>query len=386
MLPRDEWSMETRLNHPPEVKLPEGNRPVTGPVYNSAKFALSPDAPYSEQFLYTRLSNPTTRQLELTLAEIQGREDCLVLASGAAALASVFLSTLKQGDHLITFTQLYKPARGFIREKLPHYGIESTFLNLERPELLEEHIRPGKTKLIHFESPSNPNLTLADIEHILAVARKHGVLVSMDGTFGGLHQHTQYPVDFMVHSLTKFGNGHGDVVAGCIAGAASALRPIKELAIYLGATLDPQAAYLVSRGLKTYLLRYERQTQSALKIAQYLKTHLSVHKVYYPGLPEHPGHELAQKQMQQMGGVVTFELKPEVAASAQEFCHRLQLIPVTASLGSTEALICPTLIFFGGDLSPAECSLIGINTHTLRLSVGLEHPDDLISDLSQALR
>lgn len=383
---RQQWSINTRLNHPVEVSLLEGNKPLVAPIYQSAKFRPSEDYPYWDQFIYTRASNPTTRQLELTLAELQNKDDCIVLSSGIAALTGTFLALLKSGDHIITFRELYKPSRMFIREWLPRFQIEHTVLNLSDLHLLEGAIRSGKTKLIHFESPTNPNLDIADIEQLIAVARKHGVLVSMDGTFAGLHQHTQFDIDIMIHSLTKFGNGHGDVIAGSIAGKKEVIKMIREMSIYLGATPDPHMSYLIERGLKTYMLRYERQSQTAAKIADFLVSHPKVRSVRYPGLQTHKGYELAHKQMSDMGAVIAFEIDESVAANADKFCHKLKLIQLTASIGSTETIICPTGLFFGQDLSPADRLEMGINDYSLRLSVGLEGVDDLINDLTEALK
>lgn len=382
---RKNWSTHTRLNHPVEVKLLEGNKPLLQPVYHSSKFSPSEDFPYWDQYIYTRVSNPTTRQLELTLAELQNKEDCIVLSSGIAAITGTFLALLKSGDHIISFIESYKPSRVYIKEILPRYGIESTFLTLSDLSALEAHIKAKKTKLIHFESPTNPNLQIADINYIIDIARKHGVLVSMDGTFAGLHQHTQFDIDIMIHSLTKFGNGHGDVIAGSISGGKSLVKTIREMCIYLGATLDPQASYMIERGLKTYLLRYERQSRTAGQLAKYLEPHSKIKKVRYPGLESHENFELAQKQMKEMGAVIAFELDPSAGLSAQQFCHKLKLIQLTASIGSTESIICPTDIFFGLDLLPSDKEAVGINAYTVRLSVGLEDLDDLKNDLIGAL-
>lgn len=383
---RDNWKMNTKLNHPKRVELPEGNRPLIAPVYFSAKFTPSESLPYWDQFLYSRVSNPTTKQLEIELAEIQNKDDCIVMASGIAAITGTFLALLKAGDHIVTFRELYKPARVYIKEILPQYNISHSIISLNNLHEFENAIIPGETKLIHFESPSNPNLEIANISEIIKIARKHNVLVSMDGTFAGLHQHTEYDLDIMIHSLTKFGNGHGDVIAGCVAGKKELIKKIREMSIYIGATLDPHAAYLIERGLKTYMLRFERQTKSASEIAKYLLKHPKVKSVRYPGLEQHPNHKLAKSQMKDMGAVIAFEIDPSVAETAEKFCHKLQLIQLAASLGSTETIICPTLLFFGLDLSAEDREAIGINSHTVRLSIGLEDPEDLIADLESALR
>lgn len=381
---RGHWDINTRLNHPVEVQIHDGNKPLLQPIYNSAKFSPSENYPYWDQFIYSRISNPTTRQLELTLAELQVKEDCIVMGSGIAAITGTFLSLLCAGDNIITFRELYKPARMFIREFLPKFNISNTVLSLSNLQELSAAIN-ANTKLIHFESPSNPNLDIADIEYILKVAREKGVMVSMDGTFAGLHQHTQFDIDIMIHSLTKFANGHGDVIAGSIAGKKNVIKKIREMGHYLGAALDPQASYLIERGLKTYMLRYERQTRNAGELAHFLSSHPKVRMVRYPGLTGHKGYELAKNQMKDMGAVIAFEIDPSVAGSADKFCHKLKLIQLAASLGSSESIICPTQTFFGADLDAHDKSQIGINSFTLRLSVGLEDCKDLMRDLSEAL-
>jgi cystathionine beta-lyase/cystathionine gamma-synthase len=376
---RTHWNINTKLNHPKRAEMVPGNSPTLTPIYQTAKFVLSADHPYWDQYVYTRISNPTLRQLESTLSEIQKKEDCIVYGSGIAAITGVMLALLKQGDHMISFRETYRPARVFFRDLLPRFGIESSILKLNELDQLEKSIIPGRTKLIHFESPSNPHLSIADINGILAIAKKHQILVSMDGTFAGLHQHTEFPVDIMIQSLTKFGNGHGDVIAGSVAGSKTLVDKIRSMSVMLGATLDPHAAFLVDRGLKTYMLRYKKQTETSMEIARFLSSHPKVTKVYYPD------SDLARAQMKDMGAMVSFVIDPSVG-KASEFCHKLQLIQFAVSLGSTETLICPTLKFFGEDLTPKDQAEMGINEYSLRLSVGLEDAVDLISDLDNVLQ
>lgn len=373
----------TRVNHAPEVKIPEGNTPIVSPLYQTAKFALHESHPVGSQFIYTRVSNPTLRELELTLAELQKTEDCIVVGSGMAAITGAILGLLKAGDHMITFLESYRPGRIFVRTTLKRFGMSSSVLSLSDLSTLENAITP-QTRVIYFESPTNPHLDIADIKKIVSIAKKHHVLVMMDATFGGPHQHLDLGVDIFIHSLTKYVNGHGDVIAGSIAGKKSVIAEIRNMTINLGATLDPHAAFLIQRGLKTYHLRYERAATSALAIAEFLEKHPKVKRVYYPGLKSHPAHALAAIQMSSMGGILAFEIDPSVG-DALSFCHRLNLIQFTASVGSSETLICPTLQFFGDDLSSEEADLLGINSHSLRISVGLEHPDDLMAELAAAL-
>jgi cystathionine beta-lyase/cystathionine gamma-synthase len=381
---RKNWKLNTRLNHPIRVTPTKENPPLLAPIYQSVKFVVADETNYGDQYIYTRVSNPSLRQLEMLLADLQNKEECIVLSSGIASITGALLALLKTGDHIITFRELYKPARIFIRDMLPKFGIESSILKLTQLDELEQIIQPGKTKLIHFESPTNPNLDIADIDRIMKIARKHNILVSMDGTFAGLHQHTEFDVDLMFHSLTKFGNGHGDVLAGSIAGKKTLIQQIRQMTIMLGETLDPHASFLVERGLKTYLLRFERHTKNAGKVAEYLNQHSKIKKVFYPGLPEHKGHALACKQMKDMGAVVSFVLDTS-GQNAEQFAHKLKLIQFAVSLGATESIICPTHLFFGDDLNPADKEAMGINAHSLRLSVGLEDAEDLIDDLKQAL-
>ena len=376
---RKNWHINTRLNHPKKPVMVTGNSPTLTPIYQTAKFVLSSEFPYWDQYIYTRISNPTLRQLESTLADIQKKEDCIVYGSGIAAITGVMLALLKHGDHMISFRETYRPARIFFRDILPKFGIESSILKLNDFEILEKTIIKGKTKLIHFESPSNPNLSIADINTILGIAKKHNILVSMDGTFAGLHQHTEFPVDIMIQSLTKFGNGHGDVIAGSVAGSKSIIHTIRNMSVMLGATLDPHAAFLIDRGLKTYMLRYKKQTETSMEIAKYLSAHPKVKKVFYPE------GELARSQMKDMGAMVSFVLDPSVG-KATEFCHKLNLIQFAVSLGSTETLICPSLNFFGEDLTSQDRMEMGIDEYSLRLSVGLEEASDLIAELEEALK
>lgn len=382
---RQNWKINTRLNHPERVSPHASNKPLLAPVYQSVKFVVSQEMGYGNQYIYSRISNPTIRQLELALAEIQNKEDCIVFSSGIAAISGPLLGLLKSGDHMISFRELYKPARIFIRDLLPKFGIETSLMKLTQLDEFESAIQPGKTKLVHFESPTNPNLEIADIERIISIARKHNLIVTMDGTFAGLHQHTKYDIDLMIHSLTKFGNGHGDVLAGSVAGRKGLIQQVRQMTIMLGATLDPHASNLVERGLKTYMLRFERHAKNAAKVAEFLNTHPKVKQVFYPGLAEHKGHELAKKQMSDMGAVVSFVLDSSAKMTAEQFAHKLKLIQFAVSLGSTESIICPTHLFFGDDLSAGDKIDLGISTESLRMSVGIEDVEDIIEDLKTAL-
>lgn len=380
---------ETRVNHPPQVRLPEGNRPISSPVHRSVKFtyptvedSLSAEARTSG-FEYSRDSNPTTRELELLCASLQGRDDAIATASGMAAIWVALLGTLSAGDRIVIFTESYRPTRIAVRSFLRRFGVEFSMLSIHDHAGIERELARPETKAVTFESPTNPILHIADIGAIVELAKRHDVLTILDNTFAGLHNHGQFEIDYYVHSLTKYAGGHGDVMGGVVIGDGARIKALRPQAVNLGATPDPGAAYLILRGLKTYGLRYARHSENALAIAQYLTKRPEVRAVYYPGLSQHPRHELAKRQMEDFGGVVCFELDAD-EAGAWRFIDSLELFETTASLGSTDSLVAPAKLYFGSDLSAEELAKAGLHPAAVRFAVGLEHIDDLIADLDQA--
>jgi len=380
----------TRVNHPPKVDVPSDNRPLVAPIYQSVKFTFDSVAESEklnrgerEGYVYSRVSNPTLRQLELTLATLQGREDCLVTASGVAAVNLALLALCKQGDHVVVFAEMYQPTRYMVRRLLARFGVEHTMLSIEDTDAIEATLASKPTQAVIFESPSNPLLKVADITRIAAAARAHGALTVLDNTFAGLHNHGELDIDLYVHSLTKFAAGHGDVMGGAIIGSKKLLASLQRDLVVLGATLDPNTAFLIQRGLKTYFVRIERQARSALAIARYLEQHEKVERVYYPGLKSHPQHALAARQMKDSGAVVTFELASRVDPA--RFTDSLRLFAISASLGSTESLVQPGQLMMPRDLNEQERKWAGITDRTIRLSIGLEDEADLLEDLEQAL-
>jgi cystathionine beta-lyase/cystathionine gamma-synthase len=381
----------TRVNHPPMVDVPAGNRPVVAPIYQTVKFefetvddtlrSLNGERP---GFFYLRSSNPTTRVLELTLAELQGRDDCLVCASGVGAIAQTLLSLTRQGDHVLCFLESYGPTRYLIRRTLARYGVSHTLLSIEDLEGVERTLAARPTRLLVFESPTNPINRIADIAAITRLARAHGAMTVLDNTFAGVHQHGQYDIDIYVHSLTKFASGHGDVMGGAVIAKAAVIGALRPDFTVLGGVLDPHAAFLLQRGLKTYFVRYSTQCASAQRIAGFLSTHAAVERTHYPGLPAHPGHALAREQMSEFGAVVSFDLRAG-AQAARRFAEALQLFAMAASLGATDSLVMPPQLLGSRDLSEEQQRLAGMAAGTVRLSVGLEDTDDLIEDIQQAL-
>jgi len=381
----------TRVIHPETVGLPEDNRPLVAPIYQSVKFeigridetlrSLRGERP---GFFYTRSSNPTNRQLELLLAELQGRQDCIVSGSGVAAVSSCLLSLCKAGDHVLCFTETYGPTRTIIRRMLAKFGVTHTMLSIEDDAGIERVLASQPTRLVVFESPTNPVNKIADIARITRAARSAGALTVMDNTFAGFHNHGQYDVDLFLHSLTKYASGHGDVMGGAIIGSRDLLDAIRPDASTLGPVLDPHAAYLVLRGMKTYFLRYAAQAASAAQIAAWLEAHPRVRAVRYPGLASHPRHDLAREQMKDFGSVVTLDLDGGMD-EAGTFVEALQLFALTASLGSVDSLVMPPHLMQPRDFDAAQRAASGITESTVRLSIGAEDTGDLVDDLRQAL-
>jgi cystathionine beta-lyase/cystathionine gamma-synthase len=381
---------QTRVTHPRDVELLDGNESVVPPVYRSVKFtyptiaeSLTADAK-EHGFDYTRDSNPTTRELELLAAELQDRDDAIAVGTGMAAIWLSLLGNLTAGDRVVIFVESYRPNRVAVRRFLPKLGIQFTMLSVHDLAAIEQTFARDDTKLVLFEAPTNPMLQVPDLEAIVTLAKRHDVITVLDNTFAGLHNHGRYGVDYFVHSMTKYANGHGDVMGGVVIGDKKRIRAVKPLAVNMGSTLDPGAAFMILRGLKTYYLRYERHSSNALAIAQYLGTRREVEKVFYPGLPTDPGHALARKQMSDFGGVLSFDLRAN-QEQTWAFIDALELFVTTASLGSTESLVSPVKLFLGSDLSAEEQARAQIKESTVRLAVGIEHVDDLIADIEQAL-
>ncbi len=382
----------TRVNHPPAVDLAPDNRPLIAPIYQSVKFTFD-DSVQTERhlrgvregFFYSRTANPTLRQLELLLAELQGREDCLLTGSGVAAVAATLLALCKAGDHVLLFAESYGPTRYLVQNLLARYGVEHTMLSIDDPAGIARVLEERPTRLVVFESPTNPVTKIADIERITASARRSGALTVLDNTFAGFHNHGGYPLDVYVHSLTKYASGHGDVMGGAIIAEKRLIAAMRKDVTTLGPTLDPHAAFLIQRGMRTYFLRQERQCANALRIAGFLAAHPQVRRVHYPGLESHPGHELARRQMSDFGAVVAFDLLGGIA-EGDRFADALQYFSISASIGSTESLVMPPRLLGGYEVTGALRAATLINPGTVRLSIGIEDVTDLIADLEQALR
>ncbi len=381
----------TRVNHPPAVNVPADDRPLVAPIYQSVKFSFDDVAETQrylhgerEGFFYSRTANPTLRQLELLLAQLQGREDCLLTGSGVACIAASLLSLCKQGDHVLAFVESYPPTRYIVQHLLAKFGVTHTLLSIEDLAGIERVLRQTPTRLLVFESPTNPVTKIADIEHLTTHARRAGCLTVLDNTFAGFHNHGAYDIDIFLHSLTKYASGHGDVMGGAIIGHRPLIPKLRKDVVTMGPTLDPHAAFLIQRGMRTYFLRYERQCASALAASRFLSVHPRVKRVFYPGLDTHPQHLLAKRQARDFGTVVSFELDGGYEPGTR-FAEALQYFSISASVGSSESLVMPPQLL-GSNEFTAEQRAASLITHgTVRLSIGLEDAADLIEDLKQAL-
>lgn len=380
----------TRVVHLPEVPVPSDNRPLVAPIYQSVKFSFDDVGETRrawsharEGFYYSRVTNPTLRQLELVLAELQGRDACLLTGSGVAAVAVPMLALLRTGDHVVYFAEMYGPTRGLIRRLLGRYGVASTMLSIDDSAGLEQALAGRPTRLVVFESPTNPVLKVADITRLTSTARSHGALTLLDNTLAGLHNHGEFEVDLYAHSLTKYASGHGDVMGGAVIGRRELIDSLRTDFSNVGPTLDPHAAYLILRGLRTYFLRWDAHCANALRVAGFLAGRPEVTRVRYPGLPSDPYRDLALRQMDGAGAMVTFDIAGGEAAGTR-FAEALQLFSIASSLGSTESLVVPPALQQPRGFTAEQVGWSDIGPGTVRLSVGVEDAEDLVADLSQA--
>jgi methionine-gamma-lyase len=385
------WGDSTAAIHAGEEKYGLAG-PVVTPIVRAANFTFSNTREMrlwaegkNSAYIYTRYGNPTLRVAELKLAALEGGEDAIVTASGMAAISSALLSQLRAGDELISTRQLYGGTYRLMRDVFPRFGITVRYVE---PDLkgLEQLVNP-RTKVLYVETPTNPTLRLADLQRAVAFAKEWGLISMVDNTFASpvLQKPLAVGFDMVLHSATKFLAGHSDLIAGAAVGSRVLIEPVRQNIIYLGGSMDPQAAFLLIRGMKTLRVRIERQCRTAMIVAKYLAKHPKVSRVHYPGLPSHPDHALAKKQMRDFGSMLSFDLKGGLPA-ATRFCDRIRLFLLAASLGGVESLAILPIYSSHYRMSLAELRAAGVEPGTVRVSVGLEDADDLIEDLKQALR
>ena len=370
---------------------PDAN-PLTLPIYETTTYVFEKAADLlayqqgkSEQFIYSRYSNPTVRGVEKKLAAVEGGEAALLLSSGMAAMTTAVLSATRAGDEVVCGSAVYGGTLHLLADLLSRFGIEARFVEPEA--LTDPATYSDKTKLAWFESPINPTLRCVDIAAVAAACRARGVTSVIDSTFGT--PVNQRPlalgVDIVMHSATKYLNGHGDITAGVLAGRAEAMAGCAYARKMLGTVLDPAAAYAVGRGLKTLAARMAVHNANAMRLAEWLEKSGKVSRVFYPGLASHPDHAIAAKQMPGgFGGMICIDLDGEYAR-AERFYDRLQIFKRAASLGGTESLCSLPILTSQWGHTDDQLAAAGVTRGMARLSVGLEDVEDLRADLDQAL-
>ena len=366
---------------------------VATPIYQSSTFSYFTAergaalfAKEEKGYIYTRLSNPTNEKLEMNLALLEGADAGLTFASGLAAINALVLYYCSAGDHFLVQKELYGGTYELFTKHLPRLGIDVTYLTEMTADAVRKNIR-ANTKLVFIETPSNPLLHIVDVAAVAAIAWEKGVPLAVDNTFATpyLTQPIKLGATFAVHSATKYIGGHGDCIGGMVAGPADAMDAMRASTYKdLGATTSPFNAFLFLRGLKTLPLRMDRHCSSAAKIAEFLAGHDKVGKIYYPGLPSHPGHELAAKQMRLFGGMVGFDVGSFDAA--KKFLDGLEICVQAVSLGDVITLIEHPASTTHHAYPEEDLAEVGLSQGYVRLSVGLEDPGDLISDLAAGLK
>ncbi|MFJ3788761.1 trans-sulfuration enzyme family protein [Kitasatospora sp. NPDC090091] len=384
---------ESRAVHPPVVEV-AGSRPLGVPLHQGHLFAFEDSASLVDAFggpdgafLYNRHGNPTVRSLENAVAGLEGGSGAIATASGMAAINTVLLALLRSGDHVIAQQSLYGGTFAMLADLADRWGVEVTHVRGDDPAEVRAALRPN-TRLLHLETVSNPTTRVTDLPALLAVAREAGVVGVVDNTFASplLCRPIEHGADIVVHSATKYLGGHGDVLAGIAVFAGAELhRKVWHYAVELGASADPHAAWLTLRGLQTLPLRMRRHCDSALDLAHRLAAHPAVSVVHYPGLPGHPDYELARRLLPEgQGGVLSFDLVGGRDA-ARTFTESVRLAALAPSLGSVQTLTMHPASTSHRQLDDAALAAAGISPGTVRVAVGVEHPEDLWSDLAQAL-
>lgn len=365
------------------------------PIYQASTFVFDSAEQGGRRFaleeggyIYSRLGNPNTTQLEEKLALLEGAEAAMATGSGMGAITSAFWTALKAGDHVIAAETLYGCTFAYLNHGLTRFDVEVSFVDITDPENVRKALRPN-TKVVYLESPANPTMDLADIEAISAIAHSvEGCLVFVDNTYCTpyLQRPIELGADVVMHSVTKYLNGHGDVIAGIVAGKKEFIDEVRLFGVkdMTGSVLSPFDAYLICRGMKTLALRMEKHCANAMEVAKFLEGHPAVDKVYYPGLESFPQYELAQKQMTLPGAMIAFELKGGVA-EGKKLMNNVKLCTLAVSLGDTETLIQHPASMTHTPYTQEEREAVGIRDSLVRLSVGLEDVADIIADLKAVL-
>jgi len=378
-------SLETKLIHAGEPD-PRIEGAVSMPIFQSVNYEYTGESDY-HRLKYIRLSNtPNHVALHQKLAASENAEDALVTASGMAAISTTLLTVLSAGDHLLVQDCIYGGTHDFITKDFSGFGIEFEFIDLDDPKSWKVKLRPN-TKAIYVETMTNPLLQVGDLQAVVKFAREHRIVSLIDNTFASPvnFRPSEWGFDVSLHSCTKYLNGHSDIAAGAVIGRSSLVDRIKHRLDHLGGSLDPHAAFLLHRGMKTLAVRVKYQNESTLKIARFLESHRAVARVNYPGLESHPRHQRAQELFEGFGGVLSFELKGGVPA-AERFMRHTSLPILAPSLGGVETLITRPATTSHSGMSPVDRQRLGITDSLIRLSVGIEATEEMIEDFDQALK
>ncbi len=382
--------MNTKLVHAGSVADIYGS--VVTPIYQVSTFAFENAqngadrfSKKAEGYIYTRIGNPTIAALEKCLAELEEGAGGVATSSGMGAVMTAYFALLNKGDHVISTASVYGPSRLLMERHFSRFGVASTFVDTSDTANVVKALRP-ETKLIYIETPSNPMMQLTDIRAMADLAHAHGAALVVDSTFASpcLQQPLNLGADVVLHSVTKFVNGHADLVGGIlIARTEEMYAKVREAMVITGCNMDPHQAFLVHRGVKTLALRVERAQHNAMAVAQWLEQHPAVAWVRYIGLPSHPQHELAKRQMRGFSSMISFEMRGGLEAG-RKLMDRVQLAALAVSLGGVETLIEHPASMTHAGISRADREAIGISDGLVRLSVGIEDADDIIADLKQA--
>jgi methionine-gamma-lyase len=387
---QEKWKLATKVIHAGHQRDAYGA--LVSPLYQSATFVFDNAeqggarfAGDQQGYIYTRLGNPTTAELERKIAALEGSDAAAATASGMAAVSAALLANLNCGDHLVASKAVYGCTYALMTEQLKKFGIEVTLVDFCDMKAITQALQPN-TKALFCETPVNPHLDVYDLFAIAQMAKQHDLVSIVDNTFMTplLQRPLAFGIDMVIHSATKYLNGHGDVIAGLVCGSEEMIHKVKyEILKDFGGVLSPHDAWLILRGLKTLDVRLTRHCDSAQQVAEYLDAHPQVARVYYPGLPHHQGHRLLGVQMLRAGGVIAFELDTSLEG-AIGFVNRLKMFTIAVSLGDAESLIQHPASMTHSPYSPQERHAAGISDNLLRISVGLEAVEDIIADLQQA--
>ncbi len=365
------------------------NAPMAQPIYQTSTFQVTDSDQQlratSTDMFYTRYGNPTHTAVENAIAELEGADAALLFASGMNAITTSILALIKSGDHIVAQRDIYGGVTKFLSTWLPKLGVETTFVDTTDYDQHARAIRPN-TKLLYLESPTNPTLRVVDLRKAVAIARERSLLTLIDSTFATPinTRPVEFGIDLILHSGTKYFGGHTDLICGAAAGRRDLIDQIRATRTTLGGTMDPHAAFLLLRGIKTLAVRVERQNESALRIAEFLSQHPKVRSVNYPFLKAHPQRALAMEQMNGGGGVLSFEVEGS-GNDAKKVSESLRLFALAPSLGGVESLVSLPVLTSHAMISAEHRQKMGVTEQLIRLSVGIENVNDLIADIEHAL-